>query len=238
LGNILGATVLKGVRQLVTAPRGRLALEHRTVSVPRARDYEQRIQAIEAERTRLVGSLKGTNVDFKTFLPLLIQQRMSPEFPSASAQAYLHDRSIGREDLTRQDADNRAQVEAYLANIRIMERLTRLNTNLALLRMHQKKAEAAGASSLDVEMCGLRIGDFKLVTFPGELTVEIGLNIKKAAGDPHAFVAGYTNGYIYYTPTVQQRTNPGYAQEDCDCMVAPEWQRVFETNALEILRGL
>ena len=74
-------------------------------------------------------------------------------------------------------------------------------------------------------MCALRIGDFKLVTFPGELTVEIGLNIKRAAGDPNAFVAGYTNGYIYYTPTVQQRTNTGYAQEDCDCMVAPEWQK-------------
>ena len=111
-------------------------------------------------------------------------------------------------------------------------------TNLALLKMHQAKANAAGVRTLDVEMCALRIGDFKLVTFPGELTVEIGLNIKKAANDPRAFVAGYTNGYIYYTPTVQQRTNTGYAQEDCDCMVAPEWQKIFEGNALEMLREL
>src|SRR5262249_21825886 len=78
------------------------------------------------------------------------------------------------------------------------------------LRMHQAKASAAAARTLEVEMCALRIGDFKLVTFPGELTVEIGLNIKKAVHDPHAFVAGYTNGYIYYTPTVEQRTNTGY----------------------------
>ena len=119
-----------------------------------------------------------------------------------------------------------------------MEQLTGLNTNLALLRMHQAKANAAAARTLEVEMCALRIGDFKLVTFPGELTVQIGLNIKKAARDPHAFVAGYTNGYIYYTPTAQQRTNTGYAQEDCDCMVAPEWQKIFETNAVEMLRGL
>ena len=119
-----------------------------------------------------------------------------------------------------------------------MEQLTRLNTNLALLRMHQKKAEAAAVSTLDVEMCALRIGDFKLVTFPGELTVEIGLNIKKAAKDSGAFVAGYTNGYIHYTPTVEQRKNTGYAQEDCDCMVAPEWQKIFETTALKMLRDL
>ncbi len=41
-----------------------------------------------------------------------------------------------------------------------------------------------------MEICALRIGDFKLVTFPGELTVEIGLNIKQAVKDPSAFVAG------------------------------------------------
>jgi hypothetical protein len=119
-----------------------------------------------------------------------------------------------------------------------MEQLTRLNTNLALLRMHQAKASAAASRTLEVEVCALRIGDFKLVTFPGELTVEIGLNIKRAALEPRAFVAGYTNGYIYYTPTVEQRNNTSYAQEDCDCMVAPEWQKIFETSAVEMLRGL
>ena len=46
-------------------------------------------------------------------------------------------------------------------------------------------------------------------TFPGELTVEIGLNMKRASATPHAFVAGYTNGYIYYTPTVEQRSKTG-----------------------------
>ena len=28
------------------------------------------------------------------------------------------------------------------------------------------------------------------------------------------FVAGYTNGYIYYAPTAEQLLNPGAAQED------------------------
>jgi len=70
------------------------------------------------------------------------------------------------------------------------------------------------------------------------LTVEIGLNLKRRAPAPLTFVAGYCNGYIYYLPTEQQRGNTGYAQEDCDCLVAPEWQKLFETKALEMLKKL
>lgn len=238
LGNLLGATILEAVRKLPVAAESRLAVKQQIISLPRAADYQQRIDSIESERLRLVNSLRGTNINFKQFVPLLIQQRLSPEFPAAFAQGYLHDQKIERDDLTRLDAENKAQVETYLANIQIMERLTRLNTNLALLKMHQQKTQAAALKTLDVEMCGLRLGDFRLVTFPGELTVEIGLNLQRAIDAPHCYVAGYTNGYIYYTPTAQQRTNTGFAQEDCDCQVAPEWQRVFETQALDLLRGL
>ncbi|MCC6863128.1 MAG: hypothetical protein IT158_31420, partial [Bryobacterales bacterium] len=71
-----------------------------------------------------------------------------------------------------------------------------------------------------------------------ELSVEIGLGIKKRAPAPFTFVAGYTNGYIYYTPTVEQRNNKGYAQEDCDTLVAPEWQRLFEDKAAGVLEKL
>jgi hypothetical protein len=82
------------------------------------------------------------------------------------------------------------------------------------------------------------VGAFKLVTFPGEVTVQVGLNIKKAAQDANAHVSGYTNGYIWYTATEQQRRNTGYAQEDCDVLVAPEWQKMFETKAVEVLKRL
>jgi hypothetical protein len=68
--------------------------------------------------------------------------------------------------------------------------------------------------------------------------VEIGLNIKKREISPFAFVAGYTNGYIYYTPTAKQRNNSGYAQEDCDSMVGPGWQQLFEDRAAAILKKL
>lgn len=238
LGNMLGLTVLRGVREIKTRSEAPLAVQQQIIALPRAADFQKRIAAIEVEQTRLLRSLKPTNISFKSFLPLLIEQRMNPEFPSHNAQSYLHDQEQKRDDLQRLDVENRTQVEAYLANIHAMEQLTRLNTNHALLKKHSAAAATATVRTVDVEVCALRIGDFKLVTFPGELTVEIGLGLKRAAQDPHTFVAGYTNGYIYYTPTVSQRSNTGYAQEDCDCIVAPEWQRIFEATALELLRKL
>jgi hypothetical protein len=238
LGNTLGLTVLRESKRIATRGNQTLGVNQQTVALPRAADFPQRISAIEVEQTRLLRTLKPTNINFKSFLPLLIQQRLNPEFPSHNAQSYLHDQLHGRVDLTRLDAENRAQVAAYLENIHAMEHLTRLNTNLALLKKHHAAAQASPLKTVDVEISALRIGDFKLVTFPGELTVEIGLEIKRAAKDPHAFVAGYTNGYIYYMPTPAQRANTGYAQEDCDCIVAPEWRRVFEAVALELLGKL
>ena len=238
LGSMLGASVLSAARKIETKPDATLKVSNEVISVPRAADYEARIAAIEAEQKKLLATLKPTNISFKTFLPLLIEQKLSPETPSHYFQSYLHDQSLERKAIPQLDADNKASVDAYLANIDIMERLTRLNTNLALLKRHLAETKAADKATLDVEVCGLRVGDFKLVTFPGELTVQVGLNIKKAMNDTHAFVSGYTNGYIYYTPTVAQRKNSGYAQEDCDSLVSPEWQAIFETKALEVLKAL
>jgi hypothetical protein len=238
LGAMLGASVLAATRQILTDDDAVLKVSSEVIAVPRAADYENRIASIEAQQQKLLAALKPTNINFKTFLPLWTQQKLSPDFPSHYSQSYLHDEAQDRKAIVQLDADNRALVESYLANIEIMERLTRLNTNLSLLKRHLAQTRAAEKPVLDVEVCGLRIGDFKLVTFPGELTVDVGLNIKSLSKDPHAFVSGYTNGYIYYTPTIAQRTNTGYAQEDCDTLVAPEWQKIFEAKALEVLKDL
>jgi hypothetical protein len=119
-----------------------------------------------------------------------------------------------------------------------MEELTRLQTNLDLLRMHQARFAATGKRTIDVEMAALRVGDFVLTTFPGELTVQIGLNIKRASPIQHTFVAGYTNGYIYYAPTTEQLLNPGGAQEDCDCILSAEWQAKYEDEVARLLKQL
>lgn len=236
-GNQLAVSVLRAARKLTTQPDSPLRFVHQNMLLPRGADLTARITKLEAERLRLVQSLRATNINFKSFLPLLLQQKLNPEYPSQSAQSYLHERYVGKDSLAKLDAENRAAVETYLANLAIMEQITRLNTNVALLRMHLAQNQKAMEKPLDVELTALRVGDFRLVTFPGELTSEIGMNIKKASGQPGTFVAGYTNGYIYYAPTAKQRLNTGYAQEDCDCLVAPEWQKDFESKALELLKG-
>jgi len=238
LGNLLGLAVLRACRQIETKPGAMLRVASDDVALPRATDFARRLAALEAEQARLVEGLKPTDINFKTFLPLFVQHKLSPDFPSYYAQGYLHDRALGREDLAQLDATNRESLEAYLHNIATMERLTRLNTNAALLRMHQAQTVAAGRPTVDTELTGIRIGDFTLVTFPGELTVTIGLGIKKRAPLPHTFVAGCTNGYLYYLPTAPQRANLGFAQEDCDCLVAPEWQPLFEARVDALLREL
>jgi len=156
--------------------------------------------------------------------------------PSHYAQGYL---TTTPSHLQQLDADNKALVEAYLGNLAIMEKLTRLNANLALLKKHLAEHKAANSPTLDAEVCGLRVGAFKLVTFPGEVTVQVGLNIKKAAQDAQRTSFPATRTATSGTPpTEQQRRNTGYAQEDCDVMVAPEWQKLFEAKALAVLQEL
>ena len=237
-GNLLGLSALRATRGIKTGDAGKLRVVREVMSLPRAADYEARIAALEAEQARLLKSFRGTSLNFKSFLPLYLQHKLSPDAPAYHLHRYLHEKAIGREDLAKLDAENRANIEAYLQNIAAMEQLTRLQVNLALLKRHHAEAVAAKGAALEAELCGVRIGDFVLVTFPGELTVEIGLAVKKRAPGPNTFVAGYTNGYLFYLPHEAQRANTGYAQEDCDCLVAAEWRKLFDTRVDGMLKQL
>ncbi|MBM3861580.1 MAG: hypothetical protein FJ395_18300 [Verrucomicrobia bacterium] len=215
LGNMLGYSALQALRKIQTRETGELRVINEILALPRAADFDRRIAALQAEQTKLSQSLRGTSLNLKTFTELFPQYKEG-----------------------KLDAEKRANMEAYIRNVHTMEKLTRLQVNLALLKKHQAKNAAAGKPTIDVEIMGVRIGDFVLLTFPGELTVEIGLNIKKRAPAPFTFVAGYTNGYIYYAPTARGRNNKGFAQEDCDCLLAPEWQKLFEDKVAAILKCL
>lgn len=237
LGNMLGLSTLQALRKVRTKEDDRLTVINEVIALPRA-DLAGRILSMEAQRQTLLGSLQGTSLNLKTFIPLVVRYHLASEFPSYYSHGYLHEKAIGRDDLNRLDAENRRNMEQYIHNIHTMEQLTRLNTNLALLRKHQADLVAAGKPTIDVELLALRIGDFVLTTFPGELTVQIGLDIKKASPHELTFVAGYTNGYIYYAPTAQQLRNVGGAQEDSDCLLAPPWQKLYEDKAVQMLRKL
>ena len=237
LGNMLGLSTLQALRKVQSKEDGRLKLINQIIELPRA-DVAQRIISMEAEQTKLLQSLRGTSLSLKTFIPLVVKYNLSSEFPAYYSHRYLHDKALGRNDLDRLDAENRRNMARYIHNIHTMEQLTRIQTNLALLRKHQADNLAAEKRTIDVELVGLRIGDFVLLTFPGELSVQIGLNIKKTSPHELTFVAGYTNGYIYYAPTAKQLRNVGRAQEDSDCLLAPQWQMLYEDKAAQMLREL
>jgi hypothetical protein len=237
LGNMLGLSVLKAVRKIKCVYTAPFRVLHEKLGLPRA-DNSKRIDAMLLEQARLLKSLQGTSLNLRTFIPLVVKYNASPEFPSYYSHRYLHEKKMGRDDLARLDEENRKMLKAYMNNIYVMEELTRLQTNLALLRKHQETNRRAAMKPLEVEMLGLRIGDFVLITFPGELTVEIGLNTKKTSPHKCTFVAGYTNGYIYYTPTARQLRNVGGAQEDSDCLLAPAWQKIFENRVAAMLKKL
>jgi hypothetical protein len=237
LGNLLGLSTLRALRKVECREDGRLAVLNESIELPRG-DRTERINALEAQQQRLLKSLQGTSLNLKTFIPLYVKYNVSGEFPSYYSHRYLHDKALKRDDLAKLDAENRRNMRQYVDNILTMEELTRLQTNLALLRKHQASLVASGKRTVSVELLALRIGDFVLTTFPGELTVRIGLNIKKASPHDRTFVAGYTNGYIYYSPTAEQLLNVGGAQEDSDCILAPEWQKLYEAKAAEMLKKL
>lgn len=237
LGNMLGLSTLKGLRTIRCKSDDRLKVVNEVMKLPRA-EVSQRIAAMEAERLRLLQSLQGTSLNLKTFLPLVVKYNLSGEFPSYDSHGYLHEKAAGRDDLASLDTENRKNLRQYIDNIHTMEELTRLQTNLALLRKHQAANTAAGSKMIDVELLAVRIGDFVLTTFPGELTVRIGLGIKQRSPHRLTFVAGYTNGYIYYAPTAEQLRNVGGAQEDSDCVLAPEWQALYEARVAEMLKKL
>ncbi|VTR92100.1 Uncharacterized protein OS=Singulisphaera acidiphila (strain ATCC BAA-1392 / DSM 18658 / VKM B-2454 / MOB10) GN=Sinac_3781 PE=4 SV=1 [Gemmata massiliana] len=237
LGNMLGLNTLQAVRKIRCSADAVVKVHNETIQLPRA-DHSERIEALIAEQSRLVKLLQGTSLNFKTFLELAGKYNLSKEFPSYSSHLYLTEQAQGRSDLLKLDDANRKNLRAYLSNIETMEQITRVQANLALLQKHQAANLAAGRKPLEAELTGLRVGDFVLVTFPGELTVEIGLNVKKTSPHKSTFVAGYTNGYIYYTPTAQQLRNRGGAQEDSDCRLAPEWEQIFYEKVAVLLKKL
>ncbi|MEZ6044865.1 MAG: hypothetical protein R3C11_04655 [Planctomycetaceae bacterium] len=237
LGNMLGLSTLEGVRKIKTSADGRLKVVNEKLELPRA-DLADKIAQLEKEQLRLVNSLNGTSLSLKTYLPLMVKYQLNSDFPSYYSHRYLYEKEQGRNHMAQMDKINRANMESYTQNIIMMEKMTRLNANLRLLKKHQQQNIDAGSRTIEVELVGFRVGNFLMTTFPGELTVRIGLHIKQAAPEDLSFVAGYTNGYIYYAPTDEQLLNVGGAQEDSDCILAPGWQEIYETKAVEILKGL
>ena len=65
---------------------------------------------------------------------------------------------------------------------------------------------------------------------------EVALNIKAASPHRFTFIAGFTNGYMHYGPPASHYDKGGY--EVNECLLAPEWQAIFEKTVHELLSAL
>ena len=134
------------------------------------------------------------------------------------------------------DAQNSENIRKYLGNIHAMEKLARIQDKIATLRFHQALNDEAGEPTIPAEVQGMKIGDCVLITSPAEVLVEVGLNVKRASPYEHTFIAAFSNGYMHYGPPASDYDKGGY--EVTECLLAPEWQQIYEQKANEIIRRL
>lgn len=175
-------------------------------------------------------------MNFKTFLPMYLKYALNPTYPSDYAYRYLQEASIGSNELTSMDAHNKGNIERYQQNIYAMEKLIRIQEDLETLKLHEALNRESGERFIPAEVQGMKIGESVLITAPAELLVQIGLNLKKASPYENTLIAAFSNGYMHYAPPVDHYSKCGY--EVTECLLAPEWQEMYENKANDIIRRL
>jgi len=235
LGAMLGLSTLEELRDIETKD-AKLSVISEIIELPRRTDIPERIAALRREQAELLESLRFTSLNLKSFLPLYIKYALSPDYPSDCSYRYLQAEKIGSDELRAMDSYNRQNIEKYLRNIYAMEELARIQDKIATLEKHQAINLEAGEPTIRAEVQGIKVGDCALITSPAELLVEVGLNVKRASPYEHTFIAAYSNGYIHYGPPAAAYSRGGY--EVTECLLAPEWQQIYEKKANEIIRRL
>ena len=214
LGSMLGKSTLEACKNIAAEEAG-LKIVSETITVPRRTDIPDKIALLKHEQDELLKSLAGTTLNFKSFLSL-----------------YQSDLKID----SGMDALNKQNVDKYLKNISAMEKLARIQDKIATLENHRKINKDSGEDNIDMELQAIKIGDCVIVSSPAELLTQIGLNIKKASPYKYTFVAGYSNGYVHYGAPAADYDKGGY--EVTECLLAPEWQEIFETKTKELINKL
>ncbi len=234
-GVMLGLSTLRALRDIKVG-EATLSVSSEIIQLPRRTDIPQRIDALLEEQEALLHSLRGTSLNFKTFLPLYLKHSLWPEYPADDSFRYMQSAKIGANEYQEIDAQNRRNIEKYLKNIAAMERLARIRENIATLKKHQQINDEAGEPTASAEVLGVRIGECVLITAPLEALVEVSLNVKRASPYNHTFMAAFSNGYYHYGPPVANYDKGGY--EVTECLLGPEWQECYEEAALRVIRRL
>ncbi len=76
-----------------------------------------------------------------------------------------------------------------------------------------KKLHAVQDRNIAAEQVCIALNDTALISFPGELYTEIGIQIKAASPFRHTYILGLANGYVGYIPTRKAIEEGGYSEE-------------------------
>ncbi len=243
LGTRLGLSALHAAQDISTTSQAAVRVLSETIELPRRTDTAERIQSLLAEQEKILAAFTGVGcgshgagvaLNYKSFLPLYMKYNVDSEHPLEAAYSYEQDEAAGRNALRQLDIDNKKRLETYRLCIENMDKLITVRTNLQYLQQHLEKRESGPVTA---EVQAIKIGDFVLVSFPGEMFAEVGLRIKKLSPFPKTFVAGYSNGWLGYAPTAADY-GPQAAYEDALTQLAPQWQEIYERKALEMIRRL
>lgn len=235
VGQMLGMSTLKTLATIETGD-AQLGVVNQPVRFPRRTDIPTLVAELEQEQADLVKSLRFMSLNFKTFLPLYIKYALNPDYPSDYSYRYLHVEAIGNNEMEALDAENRVNMEKYLHNIRVMEKLTRNEDKIATLKGHKAFNDASGEADFAAEVQGIRIGECVLVTCPAEVLVQVGLNIKQASPYEYTFLAAFSNGYAHYGPPADYYPCGGY--EATECFLGAGWQEIFEKTVQDVISRL
>jgi hypothetical protein len=75
-------------------------------------------------------------------------------------------------------------------------------------RVAPRLGKPEGQAPVDVPIQVIRINDFELLTLPGEVLVEVGMEWSRRAGTETAFIVGLANSHLMYLPWVSNFAEP------------------------------
>jgi hypothetical protein len=234
-GYRLGRSVVQAYRTITTGPAA-IGVATRQVEFPLRQDVPEAVAALKREQADLVASLRYVRLSFKTFLPLYLKYSLHPDFPNHVPHRYLAADLCGDDTLRTLDEQNRGAIKTYLQGLRAMERMASNELRIATLEKHGEIIAALGGVSVPAEIKGIRIGDALFIAAPLEMLAEVGLNVKKLSPFKYTYVISNSNGYLHYAAPASYYGRGGY--ETTECLLAPEWEAVFETAVRGILDEL
>ncbi len=236
VGDLLALAVLRSLPKIQSQATNILASSWKKVRLPRQFAMVDQIKILREEEKSLLASLRFTSLNFKSFLPLYLKHLLDKDHPADYIYRYLHEEGQANAAFLQMDAKNRADLAKYRQNIRAMERLSKIQDDIATMQKHYQDNLAAAETAVDCEIMALRIADLVLLSSPAEMLTQVSLNIKTASPLAATWIISPANGYLHYGVPAVDYGKGGY--EATECMLAAGWQEIYEKSAQEMLQNL